>query len=127
MIATNGRPGTLVLMADDAPARALASLPGAEFLPEEPDPVDMPKLEDDPFGPSFVLFEDRMNREGEVHWEIAIGEGGEIVAVGALSESLAGPDQITSPQAPSKPLRWWGGRQGRRRPIPGALASARIP
>lgn len=88
----NERPGSLLLMSDDAPSRALASLPEAELLPEDPDPADMPQLPEDPFGPSFVLFDDPLNRDGDVQWEIGIRRGDEIVALAALSESLSGPD-----------------------------------
>ena len=83
--------GSLVLMADDAPARAVARLPGAEFIPENPDRIPMPRADEDPFGTDYVLFDDPARRDGYVQWEILIRREDEIVAVAALSESLAGP------------------------------------
>jgi len=80
-----------ILLRDDVPARIIERYPGAVILAHGHDPVWMPQDEEDPFPASSVLSDAPHQREGDVCWELAIVDEGEIIALASFSESIAGP------------------------------------
>lgn len=84
-------PGGLLLMSDDAPARAVASRPGWGIVSGANPVLEMGSEPDDPFDAAGVLSDDPSSRYGSVLWEIAITHGDRVIAIAAISKSLGGP------------------------------------